>query len=186
MKNNQNTESIRESGKEARNRRVNSYYKDAPSGDSENKSSSIAPLLYILDICKSTEEQTLLDSVFPSELPSTFRTILIALSAKDGITQLALTHATGLKAPTISIALQKMEREEFIYRIPDKHDARALRVYLDEKGQSIKRSFRRKLQSIEQTMLAGFDDYEVNMLNSLLRRMCENASPESTLSEKVY
>lgn len=187
---NQDPQDIREIIKGDRNRRVNSYYKDASVGEHSSKTASTAPLLYIWDIHKAAEEGTMLDSIFPSELPSTFRTIIVALSGKDGITQLDLTHATGLKPPTISIALQKMEKEKLIFRVTDKHDARALRVYLDEKGQCINRAFRAKLKAIESSLLVGFDDYEINTLNALLRRMYENTLPEEALSkgtaEKVY
>ena len=63
-----------------------------------------------------------------------FRLILIALSRRDGITQLDLCNITHLKPPTISITLEKMESLGYVNRVRDEKDMRAFRVYLTDLG----------------------------------------------------
>jgi len=70
------------------------------------------------------------------------RILMIELSKKDGRTQLDLANATHLKAPTISVALQKLEKAGFVLRQPDEYDLRATRVFLTEKGKSMLSSSR--------------------------------------------
>ena len=67
-------------------------------------------------------------------IKNAYRTLLSQLYLKDGGTQLSLAEKTGMKAPTISITLRKMEKDGLVDRVVDEKDLRKTHVYLTEKG----------------------------------------------------
>ena len=81
--------------------------------------------LYIVKIKKETEA---------IGVKNTYRPLLSALYNEDGGTQLSLAQRTGIKAPTVSITLRKMEKEGIVDRVVDESDLRKTHVYLTEKG----------------------------------------------------
>ena len=99
------------------------------------------------------------------------RLLMIELSKKDGRTQLDLSHATHLKAPTVSVALQKLESEGFVYRQPDEYDLRATRVYLTEKGRRIDNSIRRRIVEEEAVVTSCLSDEEKETLAKILSKI---------------
>jgi DNA-binding MarR family transcriptional regulator len=99
------------------------------------------------------------------------RILMIELAKKDGRTQLDLANATHLKAPTISVALQKLEKEGFVYRRPDEYDLRATRVFLTEKGRSLDDSIRKSIVEEEAIVTAGLTDEEKETLAKILLKI---------------
>lgn len=65
------------------------------------------------------------------------RAIIRTLMHEDGISQLELSRRTGLKPPTVSVALGKMEREGYICRQVNEHDGREVRVLLTDAGREL-------------------------------------------------
>lgn len=55
--------------------------------------------------------------------------VLACLGEKDGVSQLDLVHAVHLKAPAISLIVQKMEQDGLISRRTDEIDMRVTRVF---------------------------------------------------------
>ena len=104
--------------------------------------------------------------------------ILMELAKRDGRTQLDLANATGLKAPTTSVSLQKLEREGYVTRKPDEYDLRATRVYLTEKGREIDERIRRAIGEEEERAGSGMTEEELETLVRLLLRIKSNLSEE--------
>lgn len=102
------------------------------------------------------------------------RLLLIELAKRDGRTQLDLVKATHLKAPTISVALQKMEHEGYVTRRPDEYDLRATRVFLTEKGRSIDDKIKKRISDEENLAISGLSDFEKETLTKLLLKIRNN------------
>lgn len=100
--------------------------------------------------------------------------ILMELAKCDGRTQLDLANATGLKAPTTSVSLQKLEREGYVTRRPDEYDLRATRVFLTEKGREIDERIRRAIRDEENRAGLGMSDEDRETLVRLLLRIKKN------------
>ncbi len=79
------------------------------------------------------------------KLQSGARRVLSFLAVRDGVSQLDLIRVTHLKAPTISVALQKLEKDGYVFRRPDEYDLRATRVFLTEKGRALDDKIRRHI-----------------------------------------
>jgi len=59
-----------------------------------------------------------------------YRQILRFLAHEDGVTQIDIARDCHFAAPTISVSLKKMEKEDLIRRRPDKRDTRCTRVFI--------------------------------------------------------
>lgn len=99
---------------------------------------------------------------------------MMELGHRDGVTQLDLVKATHLKAPTISIALQKLERDGYVIRKHDDYDLRSIRVFLTDKGKSYNRLIIKKVIDAEQDALKPLTDTEAKQLMRLLVKLREN------------
>ncbi len=111
------------------------------------------------------------------------RLLLMELARKDGRTQLDLVHATHLKAPTISVALQKLEKEGYVFRRPDEYDLRATRVFLTEKGRELDNKIRKRIHEEESEAMKNLTESECETLMRLLTKIKNNLM-EETESER--
>ena len=100
--------------------------------------------------------------------------VLQCLINKNGITQLEIVKFTGFKAPTVSIMLQKMEREGYVKRKPDTYDLRAIRVYITQKGVDSYLSAVNTVKKIEDAVLSGLTSEETDALVSALKKIENN------------
>ena len=107
------------------------------------------------------------------------RLIMMELSREDGKTQLDLVKATHLKAPTISVALQKLEGDGYVTRIPDENDMRAMRVYLTDKGRALEDRIRMRIIEEETAATSVLTEAECKTLMELLQKIRENILSDS-------
>ena len=111
-------------------------------------------------------------------VPAGYRSLLYYLAKEDGKTQFELAALTGLKPPTVSIALQKMESAEYVRRENDKYDLRVTRVFLTEKGKKVDELNRAKTAEFEREVMAGITKEERETLVAILTKMKNNVIPE--------
>ena len=102
------------------------------------------------------------------------RLILMELAKRDGKTQLDLVNATHLKAPTISVALQKLEHDGIVLRRPDEYDLRATRVFLTDKGRELDNKIRRRIMEEESLATVNLTEEECDTLIKLLGKIKQN------------
>ena len=106
------------------------------------------------------------------------RLIMRALIHGDGCSQLELVRQTHLKAPTVSVTLRRMEEEGLVERRQNENDLRAVCVYLTEKGKAHNREIKAHLVEIDNELMRGFDEKEIEMLRQMLERMRDNILPD--------
>lgn len=106
------------------------------------------------------------------------RLLLMELAKKDGRTQLDLVNATHLKAPTISVALQKLEHEGIVLRKPDDYDLRATRVFLTEKGRELDYHIRKHITEEESLAMVNLTETEMETLTAILEKIKRNLVKE--------
>lgn len=108
------------------------------------------------------------------KLQSGARRVLACLTVRDGVSQLDLIRATHLKAPTISLIVQKMEHDGLISRKTDDLDMRLTRVYLTDKGRNVNADVCAAVADLENDILCDFSDAEKEQLHDLLVRLYRN------------
>lgn len=108
------------------------------------------------------------------EMQRSCRLIMMELAHRDNVTQLDLVHVTHLKAPTVSVSLQKMERDGLVLRRPDEDDLRATRVFLTEKGRNLDRSIVERIRANEHEIENCLTDDELQTLRTILLKIVNN------------
>jgi DNA-binding MarR family transcriptional regulator len=135
--------------------------------------SDATPSMFINDISKmfkhAVHRETELEGISHG-----CQKMLMCLSHKDGITQLDIVKDTHLSAPTVSVALAKMENDGLVIRRPDKHDLRVMRVYITDKGRQTDDFMREKFHETECVMLDGISQQEQEQLVATLRKILRN------------
>ncbi len=108
-------------------------------------------------------------------LPSSYRMLIFHLAhMKPGVTQLELVKATHLKPPTVSVTLQKMERDGLVLRQSNEDDLRETLVYLTDKGKAIDEKIHIIHEEGDAVALAGLSDDEIVNLQNLLNKVIDN------------
>ena len=102
--------------------------------------------------------------VHPRQIP-----ILAVLYKKDGCSQKELVKELGVKPPTVTVSIQRLEKSGLIIRRQDEMDQRVSRIYLSEEGRAIIKEGMQMAKEGEQQILAGFSESEL----CLMRRFCQ-------------
>jgi len=99
---------------------------------------------------------------------------LYQLWQKDGITQSELARSLRLAPATVTTALQRMERIELIERRADERDQRISRVFLTDKGRSLREKVEENWHRLEEQALSGFSEEERKSMHGYLLRIHAN------------
>ena len=100
--------------------------------------------------------------------------ILMFLKHKAGCSQKDICDFFHFKAATVTVLLQRMEKQGLIVRIPDSRDQRVIRINLTEKGKEKTEHFRDLENRLEKECLAGFTEQERIMLLHFMDRINDN------------
>lgn len=108
-------------------------------------------------------------------LPSGYRMLIFHLAhMQPGVTQLELVKATHLKPPTVSVTLQKMERDGIVSRVTNENDLRETFVYLTDKGKAIDEKIRVMHKEGDKVALGSLSNEEIETLSGLLNKVIDN------------
>jgi len=100
--------------------------------------------------------------------------ILFVLWQKDKITQKELATETGLAKNTITVMLEKMEKNNLINRITDENDKRKSLVILTDYAKSLKRPFDEISEEMLKRVYKGFSEEEIDKYEEYLHRIIKN------------
>jgi len=114
-----------------------------------------------------------------SGLSSSYPPFLRTLSHRDGCTQRELAKATHLRAPTVSVTLQRMEQDGIVRRETDKNDARQTLVWLTEKGRDLNTQTIAQIKDLESRALEGLTEEDLGHLERILQIMFNNITQNS-------
>ena len=104
--------------------------------------------------------------------------LLMELFFNEGATQLQLVKQTHLTAPTVSVALGKMEAEGLVRREADTEDMRAMKVYLTDKGREKVQCVRETFCQADELLTRGIPKEETDAAMAVLRKMLINLLEE--------
>jgi len=105
--------------------------------------------------------------------------ILRTLYREDGINQETLAKRMLFNKATIARAIDKLEKEGYVYRTPDESDGRANRIFLSGKARAAKPAMDRFSEEWNAVLLVGFTDVERIVLKELVKKMVANVMNEA-------
>ncbi len=101
---------------------------------------------------------------------------LFVLWREEGLPQSELAARLRVELPTVTKAVQRMERAGLLIRQADEQDARVSRVYMTEKGRALYAPALTMWHDLEARMLQGMTEIEQALLRRLLQQMVSNLS----------
>ena len=85
-----------------------------------------------------------------------------------------LAKHIGVKPPSITVMLKKLEAEAYIEKKQDENDQRIMRIFLTEKGKNIAAKMETVMEQLEQEAFANMNEQEVMLFRRLLLQMRDN------------
>lgn len=111
--------------------------------------------------------------------------VIAALAETDGMTAGALAQRLGVKAPTMTRTIGRMEAQGFLERRPDADDARLTKVYLTEVGRSTIDRIAMSATACDQQATQGFSEKEIRTLVRLLKAIDGNLQAADIDAEEI-
>lgn len=100
--------------------------------------------------------------------------VVQALAEEDGLTPGALAQRLGVKAPTMTRTIGRMEAQGFVERRADTHDHRLTKVFLTDGGRASLDRIAAAAEACERQALQGLSGKEAKTLSRLLLAVEEN------------
>ncbi|MET0748375.1 MAG: MarR family transcriptional regulator [Rhizobium sp.] len=100
--------------------------------------------------------------------------VILALAEEDGLPAGSLAQKLGVKAPTITRTIGRMEAQGFVERRADAEDARLTKVYLTETGRNTVAQITASAAACDALATRGFSDKEIRTVVRLLKAIDGN------------
>lgn len=99
---------------------------------------------------------------------------LMTLSKKGGLSQRQVAKAIGVTPPSITVSLQKMEKQGYIMRKPDEKDQRIIRIEITDKGRECVVLVEKVVKQVDDILFEDMSAEEKMLFRRLLLQMNEN------------
>ena len=116
--------------------------------------------------------------IHPRQIP-----ILAVLYRRDGCSQKELAQELGVKPPTVTVSIQRLEKNGLLIRRQDEKDLRVSRIYLSDAGNAIIKEGMQLAREGEKQILSAFTESELCLMRRFCQQIKENiaAMPEPEL-----
>lgn len=124
-----------------------------------------------LDVALRNVDQYFRQYIRPAELTVIEWYILRSLYENDGQHASALARAVGRAATSFTPNLDKLQNKGYVERQADKHDRRAVRIHLTQKGHEIREEVLESAAHIDKLMAELFDSKEFKSFRNVLNQL---------------
>lgn len=100
--------------------------------------------------------------------------ILFTLHRRSALSQKELASSLNMTPPSVTSAIQKMEREGYIKRNADESDQRIMRLSLTDKGESCIQNVKQVAEEMSTLIFRGMSQEEILLFRRLLMQINEN------------
>lgn len=97
--------------------------------------------------------------------------VLLFLWAGDGMSQAELSRVVAIEPPTMVRTIDRMVRDGLVMRVPDPDDGRLTRIYLTERGRSLRDELVPKAIAVNAATLGRLTPAEGRTLQRLLGKL---------------
>jgi DNA-binding MarR family transcriptional regulator len=102
--------------------------------------------------------------------------IMLALAQEDGQTPGQLAARLGVRPPTITKTINRLQAQGFLDKRASENDARQAHIFLTETGRDAIKAIEKSVRKTEKQALKGLDKKEQKVLARLLGRVESNLS----------
>jgi len=97
--------------------------------------------------------------------------VMLSLAAEDGQTPGRLAERMGVRPPTITKTINRLQTQGFLEKRASSEDQRQAHVFLTETGRAAIKSIEKSVRKTEKQALKGLDKKEQKLLAKLLARI---------------
>lgn len=108
--------------------------------------------------------------------------ILDYLARSKGCSQKELSQHCHIEPATTTSLLSTLERQQLIFREPNRQDRRILNVYLTEEGKRRQKMAKELMEQIDEQCFEGFSEEERRQTIEYLNRIYENLKGKENLN----
>jgi DNA-binding MarR family transcriptional regulator len=106
---------------------------------------------------------------------------MLSLSHEDGQTPGQLASRLGVRPPTITKTINRLQAQGILDKRASDEDARQAHIFLTERGQDAIKSIQKSVRKTEKQALKGLDKKEQKTLAKLLARVEGNLSTNGVI-----
>ncbi len=100
--------------------------------------------------------------------------VLLFLFARDGLSQAELSRDVAIEPPTMVRTLDRLVRDGLVTRVADPADGRVSRIYLTDRGRSLRDKLVPMAVAVNEATLARLTDAEGKTLRRILTKLVES------------
>lgn len=100
--------------------------------------------------------------------------ILVVLKLNGPLSQREIADKIHVTPPSVTVALQKLEKLGYIEKCPDEKDQRIMRILLTESGRELVGQMKGLLDKMEEMLFEGMSAEEKMLLRRLIMQMRNN------------
>lgn len=100
--------------------------------------------------------------------------IMLALGRDEGMTPGQLATRIGVRPPTVTKTINRLQEQGFVERKPSEVDARQSHIFLTDSGRAAIASIERAIRKTEKKALAGLKKKDRKRLSNILQRIETN------------
>jgi len=111
-------------------------------------------------------------------MPAEWRTMAILGSASSGLQATEIVARSSMDKVVVSRAVKRMEERGFLVRESNAADGRSFLLKLSDEGRSVYEDLGPKLKAVEQRMLSGLSEREIDGFLQVTRQIRDNLAGE--------
>lgn len=119
-------------------------------------------------------KQQVMHLLKPTGLQLSQAGILVVLKLNGPLSQREIADKIHVTPPSVTVALQKLEKLEYIEKCPDEKDQRIMRILLTESGRELVEQMKGLLGRMEEMLFEGMSAEEKMLLRRLIMQMRNN------------
>ena len=104
--------------------------------------------------------------------------LLLLIKDNDGMTQNELANILGIKDSSMSVRLNKLEKNGYIVREIDDQNLKKKKIYITQSGKIASTQCRRILREIDEQLWDGFTKKEIKEMKKYFVKMQKNMCGE--------
>ena len=112
--------------------------------------------------------------------------IILLLATKDGQSPGSLAKRLGVKPPTVTKTIARLQEQGFVTKRGSHKDQRQLHVFLTKDGHKIVDLIERAIEETEREVTGGLDEQEQFTLLTLMDRIHKNLEQKQSLLTDIY
>ena len=132
------------------------------------------PLLFLMHQVFHMNVQYIIHLIEPLKIKPGHAGILLFLRKAGPLSQREIADHIGVKPPSVTVAIQKLEKLEYVERRPDKKDQRIVNIQITEKGMECTEKLMTIADQADAVLFKDMSVEEKLLLRRLMLQMREN------------